>query len=239
MWFAIALSFAACSGNQAPVDAAGGMDMAGVAVVGQIGRVVDYFEKTPQAGFTVTDGTNTTTTDSDGRFVLPAPTGEKLAPVITGPSYTQLFLPEATVIDSGIDRGEIPIPTAASLNLAQQVTGADTTKAIVYITLIKTGACTSLAGGTLTVQSPAGTSVGYFTPQGLPTGSAFIDRTGNLPVAVVYNVPPGEDVTFTLENTPCQLAPDMPVRGGLYTGHVQTAALEPGSNNSSLIFAVE
>lgn len=232
----------ACGGGgQSAMDAATPPDMAGPMIIGQHGVVIDYFNGTPLAGFTVTDGdTLTTTTDATGHFVLPAPMGEKLSLVVTGPSYTHLYLPELTAVDADVNRGDIPIPDASSFGLAQQVLGSDPSLAVVYITLVRTGACTSLAGGTLTVDSPAGVGVKYFTSQGLPTGASFIDRSGNLPVAAVYDVPPGADLEITLDHPTCKLAPaGTKLDGASFTGHVQTAASEPGDNNSSLVLIVQ
>jgi hypothetical protein len=45
---------------------------------------------------TVTDGDQTATTDATGAWSLSLPTGATLAPMIVGPSYTQLFLPADT-----------------------------------------------------------------------------------------------------------------------------------------------
>ena len=240
MSLALLAWLAGCGGSPHSADMSPAPDLGGPVIVGQHGTVVDYFNGMPQAGFTVTDGTNSTTTDAEGHFVLPAPMGVKLAPMVTGPSYTQLYLPEVTAVDADVDRGDIPIPSAQSFALEQQVLSSDPAKANVYITLAKTGACTSLAGGTLTVLSPAGVGVAYFTSQGLPTGTSFIDRAGNLPVALVYNVPPGEDITIQLNHPTCKLAPaDTTIHGAIFTGHVQTAACEPGDNNSDLVFAVE
>jgi hypothetical protein len=239
-YFAALPFLVACGGGGQTGAPPPAPDMANPAIVGQHGTVVDYFSSTPLAGFTVTDGNNTTTTDAAGYFLLPAPMGVKLNPTVTGPSYSTLYLPEATAAAADVDRGDIPIPSTSSFALAQNVLASDSTKAIVYVTLVRTGSCTSLAGGTLTVLSPAGTSVAYFTPQGLPTGKAFIDRTGNLPVALVFNVPPGEDVTIALNHPTCTLAPaDTNVNGAVFTGHVTTAAAEPGDHNSSLTLAVE
>jgi hypothetical protein len=241
MYLAVLPLLVACGGGQAASDMAPAPpDMAGPMMVGEYGTVVDYFTKMPQVGFTVTDGTETTTTDANGRFVLPAPMGAKLALMITGPSYTHLYLTEMIAVDPGVDRGEIPAPSISSFGLGQQVMGSDPTKAVVYITLVRTGACTSLAGGTLTLLSPAGASVAYFTSSGLPTGASMIDRSGNLPAAVVFNVPPGQDITFELNHPTCKLAAaDSKLDGATLTGHVQTVAAEPDDNNSSLELVVE
>lgn len=211
-------------------------------VVGQHGVVIDYFKSKPLAGFTVTDGSNSTTTDASGYFLLPAPLGVASAPTVTGPMYTTLHLPEAMASEADADRGAIPIPSAADFSLEQSVLGNDQTQALVYITVIKTGACTAIAGGTVTVTSPAGAAVKYFTTQGLPTATAFteVDGTLNKPAAVVYNIPPGQEVELTINHPTCKpVAKGQPHGGLLLTGHVATVATEPGDHNASLVFVVE
>jgi hypothetical protein len=235
----------ACSTNNShsdmtptPIDMSGG----GVVIEGQHGTVIDYFTSMPLAGFTVSDGTKSTKTDAQGNWVLPAQVGELLAPTVTGPDYSQLYLPEAMAAGVDADRGVVPIPSTSSLGLGQMILSNDTSKAVVYLTLIPTGGCKSIAGGTLTVNAPAGTSVAYFTPQGLPTGTAFadVDSARNKPAAVIFNLEPGADVDVTINHPTCTPAPRGTVIKGLaFTGKVQTPAIDPGNNNSSLAMVLQ
>jgi hypothetical protein len=214
----------------------------GPTIVGEHGTLTDYFSNAPLAGFTITDGQNSTTSDADGNFVLPVELGATLKTTVTGPMYTMLFLPDGTASTTSPDRGYIPIPDVMGLGLEQQILGTDPTKALIQITVLKTGACTSLAGGTLTVNSPAGAQVAYFTTQGLPTGSAFadVDVGRHKPVAVVYNAEPGVDIDVTIHHPTCtQVAPGTTMDGYALTGKATTMPLEPGDNNTSLVFALE
>jgi hypothetical protein len=212
-------------------------------IMGQHGKVVDYFSATPLAGFTVSDGASSTTADANGEWVLPAPSGANLAPVVTGPDYTRLYLPEGTATGVDVNRGVIPIPSTQSFALAQSLLSNDPAQAVVYLTLIPTGACTSIAGGTVTVTSPAGTSVRYFTTQGLPTStSSFVDvdSAKNRPAAVIYNVTPGAELQLTVNHPTCTVAPsNTPLAGLTLTGKVTTVAAEPGDNNSSLVLVLQ
>src|ERR1700720_1051377 len=117
---------------------------AGPTIIGEHGVIIDYFTNAPQAGLTVTDGQNTTTSDANGVFVLPAPMGVALAPTVTGPMYSTLHLPEAMGAGVDVNFGTIPIPSSSSFALEQQLVANDQTMALVQITLLKTGACTAI-----------------------------------------------------------------------------------------------
>jgi len=111
----------------------------------------------------------------------------------------------------------------------------------VQVTVLQASTCPSIAGGTLTVESPEGASVAYFTDQKLPTGNSFIDgTTDHRPVAVIYNLEPGVDLGVTLHVPGCtQAPPDTPFEHASLNGKVTTAAVEPGDHNSSLVLIVQ
>ena len=237
----VAATLIGCGGSQpntsmSPPD----MTPASTAIVGQHGRVVDYFNLTPLAGFTVTDGNNTTMTDSDGQFVLPAPMDTALAPTVTGPSYSMLSLAAAHATDTDVDLGPITIPSSATFGTELSVIGADTSKALVQVIIIPTGSCTSLAGGTLTVQSPAGASVAYFSTSGFPVAAAFSDVMSHRPSAVLFNLEPGADIEVEMSHPTCKLAPKgTAYNGAVYDGVAKTVAAEPGDNNEALVLLAQ
>jgi hypothetical protein len=238
----VALALAGCTGNPVKMDMNPDMasDDAAPAIVGQHGQVVDYFTLQPLAGFTVTDGPNSTTTDAAGKFVLPAPAGTVLQPMVTGPDYSTLQLPAAMADGDDFDRGILPIPSAMTFGTEQQILSNDPSKALVQVTVVRTGACASVQGGTLTVNSPAGVSVSYFDKSGLPLASSFTDTTAQRPVAVLYNVPPGEKVSLTLDMPSCTEAPAGTVTSGAtFTGDIVTLPCEPGDHNSALAVVVQ
>jgi len=209
-------------------------------VVGEHGRVVDYFNLTPLAGFTVTDGTNTTTTDSDGRWVLPAPMGVVLAPVVTGPSYSTLQLGKAQAMADDVNVGAIPIPSTATFMTELTVTGADPSKALVQVIIAPTGACTSVAGGTLTIKSPTSASLAYFSPSGFPGATAISDTVQNRPAAVLFNLDTDATIELELEHPTCKLAPAGTVyNGAVFDGVGKLSPSEPGDNNSTLLLVAQ
>jgi len=209
-------------------------------IEGQHGTLVDYFTSAPLSGFTVTDGTASTTTDAQGNWVLPAPMGVALAPMVTGPNYSKLYLPEAMAGSVDVNRGRIPLPDTGGFALEQDILSVDPSQAIVQITVVNAESCKSIAGGTLTVTSPAGASVAYFSTQRLPTASAFVDVQDNLPAAVVWNVPPGENVVAEIHHPTCTQAPAGTVHdGAIFTGRTKTLAMEPGDNTSALLFVLQ
>jgi hypothetical protein len=247
---AIAVVAVGCGGGGSSNGTGGGGSSADMSnavdarptIIGQHGVVIDYFSNMPLAGFTLTDGQSSTTTDASGNFVLPAPEGVALAPTVTGPMYTTLHLPEATAAGVDVDRGAIPIPSSSTFSLEQQVVANDQAMALIQITVLKSGACAAIAGGTVTVNAPAGALVKYFTTQGLPTATEFqeVDGSRNKPAAVVYNVPPGAQIDLTINHPTChQASRDTATNGMLLTGHVVTEATEPGDVNSSLVYILE
>jgi hypothetical protein len=247
--FALALALMAlgCGGKMGGTGGGGSPDMStavdmGPTIIGQHGVVIDYFTNAPLAGFTVTDGQNTTTSDASGNFLLPAPMGATLAPTVTGPMYSTLHLAEATVSSVDVDWRAIPIPSSSTFGLEQMIVGNDQSTALIQITLLKTGACTAIAGGSVTVNSPAGALVKYFTTQGLPTAPSFqeVDASLNKPAAVVYNVPPGQQIDITINHPTCKVVSRaQPINGLLLSGNVATAATEPGDVNASLVYVLE
>jgi hypothetical protein len=217
-------------------------DMTPASIVGQHGRVVDYFNLTPLVGFTVSDGTNTATTDADGQFLLPAPMGATLAQTVTGPSYSTLHLPQGHAVGSDVDLGPIVIPSSATFNTELSLLSADMTKALVQVVIIPTGACTSVAGGTLTVVKPAGASIAYFSPSGFPGATQMYDNAAmsHRPAAVVFNLEPGAELEIQMSHPTCTLAPSgTAYNGAAYDGLAPTVAAEPGDNNSAVVLLAQ
>jgi hypothetical protein len=260
---------AGCSSSSAPShgtpgDDGGAGDDAGVAEGGggatltEHGIVYDYGTLlssgmlSPVQGLTVTDGSQTTTTDAMGNWSLTLPIGATVAPVVNGTvkgdPYSNLMLPQAIAAgaDAGtdLDRGNIIIPDQSTFSLERLSLSADSTKAIVHVLVLATGACTSVAGGTLAVTSPAGAQVMYFDTTGYPTAglTSFADLSGGRPVADVYNATPGAPITVQVTLASCHQAAypvDSTGGGGAWTGQVTTQAAEPGDNNSALVVIME
>jgi hypothetical protein len=239
-----------CSSSSAPApadtaDASGsdggtGDDAAAPAVT-EHGSIIDYGtllssgSTVPVAGLTVTDGAQSTTTDAKGNWSLMVPAGASLSPSISGTTkgdpYSTLFLPTATSAGGDVDRGTIVVADQSTFQLERLILSADSTKAIVHVAATATGSCASVAGGTISVTAPAGASVVYFNAKGLPssTATSFPQLPFPGPVAVIYDVDPGADVTFQVSHPTCTPSPAPVTNGGAsFTGQVVTKAAEPG-----------
>jgi hypothetical protein len=236
----VAASLIGCSGSKGATGEMPDLAPPSTAIVGQHGQVVDYFSLMPLSGFTVTDGTNTTTTDADGKWVLPAPMDVDLAPTVTGPSYSMLQLAMAKAVSTDVDLGFITIPSTDTFTTELNILGADTTKALVQVIIIPTGSCTSVAGGTLTVTSPANAAVAYFSTAALPLATQFYDTKQHRPSAVVYNIDPGATLEVTMNHPTCKLsAAGTPYAGAVYEGVAKMAPSQPGANNAAIVLLAE
>jgi len=215
-------------------------DMSGPVIEGEHGTLVDYFSMMPLPGLTVTDGTNSTTTAADGSFVLPAPMGATLSPFAGGPNYATLYLPEATAASIDVNRGVVPMAQTSNFALEQSILANDQTKALVHILIFKTGACASLANGTITVNAPAGAKLAYFGTNGLPTSTTMFDIAAPKPAAVVFDVPADAALDLKIDVPGCTQIPFGTAMNGMtLTGKVPTPATEPGDQTGSLIFVLQ
>jgi hypothetical protein len=264
-FIACAASLLACSGSSQgttgggqPQDDGGGGggddggSSSGGATVTEHGIVYDYGtmlssgKLVPVQGLTVTDGNQTTTTDAQGNWSLTLPMGATLAAVVNGTTkgdpYSNLFLPTATAAAGDLDHGNIIIPDQSTFQLERLILTSDNTQAVVHVVVLPTGSCTSVAGGTLTVTSPAGAQVMYFNTTGDPSTqqTSFADLSGGRPVADIFNVTPGADLEVQVNHPTCHQAP-FPVtsNGAQLTGQVTTMASEPGDNNSALVVVMQ
>jgi hypothetical protein len=237
------LLLSACTNNQAQpmtMNDLAPTQMVDAGLVGQHGTVVDYFTAQPMVGFTVTDGTSTTTTGADGTFLLPAPMGTVLAPLVTGPSYSNLQLAPVMAAGDDVNLGTIPIPSSMTFGTEQQIIASDPSKAVVQVAMLKADSCASVVGGTITVNSPSGTSVAYFDNQALPLASSMIDTMHGRPAAVIFNVTPGAKLDLTFNHPSCKQAPEGTAIGGaMFTEAAKTLAAEPGDNNTALVIVAE
>ncbi len=163
-----------------------------------------------------------------------------LAPTVTGPSYSMVQLAKAQAAGTDVDLGPIAIPSTASFATELSLLTADQTKALVQVIIIPTGSCTSVAGGTLTVTSPADASVAYFSASGLPVDIKFNDTTAHRPSAVVYNLDPSATLAVTMNHPTCKLSATGAVfDGAAYEGVAKLTPVEPGDNCSVLVLLAE
>lgn len=255
-WLALAtLPILACSSASAPAPAPATGSDAGTSADASVdtsaapgsvvehGTVVDYMTLKPIAGLTVSDNGATTTTDAAGNFALTVPSNAKLQPIVTGPKYTQLLFPDSAPSGADVDFGTLVMPDSSTYNLEQaSLDGFDTTKALVQVVLIPTGACKSVTGGTAKVASPSGARLTYFADYGIPsaTETTFQEVKPNRPVVVVYNIDVGADLVVEITHPTCkQVSFPATYAGKTYSGKVRTAAAEPGDANAAMVILME
>jgi hypothetical protein len=212
----------------------------------EMGTLIDYETLAPVIGLTVTDNGVSATTDSQGAWTLTVPSNvTTIQPVVTGSSagstYSKLYFPVLSPVGV-VNTGTNVIPDSSTLALEQQILANDTTKALVQIVAQVAPTCASAVGGTLQVVSPAGASFRYFSTANVPatTVSSFQDVKSPRPVAVVYDIPVGAQLTLAVTHPTCTLAPYPIVAGGeTVTGQVTTLATEPGDINGSLVILLQ
>jgi hypothetical protein len=228
------------AGTKAAVDADVIDAYAGTAT--EHGVVVDYGTLKPVAGLTVTDHGVTAVTDATGSFTLTAPTGSRLSPSVTGPSYTHLLFPASVPAAADVDFGTLVMPTSSTFMLEQAGLSNDTSEALVQLVVVTAPSCASAVGGTIQVLSPSGTKFTYFSTDSLPDGTvtSFQAVTPPRPVAVLFDIKAGAALSVQITHPKCKQA-EFPFtyQGKTYTGQVPTVATEPGDTNAAMVMMLE
>jgi hypothetical protein len=209
------------------------------------GQFIEYFALTPLAGLTVTDNGVSTTTDAHGKWSLTLPAGTTLKPEVTGTKFIKLYFPDSqpSAGTTTVDYGTTVMADTSSYHLEQlELDAFDGTKALVHIVMFASGACANAVGGTLKLTSPSGSLVYFNGTSGFPdsTVPSIQDVKPNRPVAVVYNVNPGDPVAVELTHPTCKIAAfPSTFDTRTYSGRVRTVGAEPGDVNSALVLVVE
>ncbi|GAC1363475.1 MAG: hypothetical protein NVSMB47_15250 [Polyangiales bacterium] len=192
------------------------------------GIVVDYGSGKGVAGATVAEGSATTLSDDKGGYSLTIPNDEPLTLVVSKPGYATTFIGEM-IHGVDFDRS-IGFASLEIWHIGQSLLdGIDTKLGIVNVIVRPTGACTSIEGGTLTVNSPSGTKTSYFVNK-FPDSTRTTMRGSEEPAVTVYNVPPGSQLDVTIAHPTCKVVPfPVDVDGTKYTGKIH---VEGGDTNS-------
>jgi hypothetical protein len=215
----LALVLAACS-NSNPNNDGGtpdsGTDGTSGNTFNQTGQIVDYSSKAGLGEMVVSGGGNSVGTDSKGNYTLPVPKNTAYTMTIASAAdastgYLTLNEQEWTV-SGDVNRGQTSAVSNVTENLLKAVLQPQPTASLAVFTVqvIATGACASSTGATISVPglpaADAGTQDGgsgpylnYFSG-GFPSTSATSVTNGELPSAIVWNLPVTasfKDVTVT------------------------------------------
>lgn len=253
------LFIVACSGGAAPPpelqnrgDASSNPIVeAGAGQANEHGTLFDYGsllggQMSPVHSLTISDGAQTATSDSGGKFALVEPTGVVLNATISGSSgsdaYPKLFLPEVIFNGPDGDRGDAILADQSTFSLEQTLLSPDTTKALVQLVVLPTGSCKSAEGGTIVVDSPADVKVRYMDSIGYPRPAQT--QIASFPQiwrasAVLYDVDPTATLSVRVTHPTCKQIPfPADFRSTTFTGNV---VLAPLSENvaSALVVLLE
>jgi hypothetical protein len=203
---AVAVSFVvleACGGSSdgsGPAAADSGADTAPTFT--QTGTIVDFDDGVPIQGATVTDGTHTATTGSDGTYSLTVDQGVDFTMTVTAPKYVTL-VEQGSSLAANASRGTTQLLALADEPLLEDtLTGYDATLGVLSVAVLLTGSCTTQANTTLTV-SPAGNSHVVYMDNKVPNSSLTSVQDGAFPSAAIYNLPVGVPITVSIQGGTC------------------------------------
>ncbi|MGO8997861.1 MAG: hypothetical protein ACLQVI_31465 [Polyangiaceae bacterium] len=211
-------------------------------LVTQTGTTVEYNpcgNNTPVAGATVTIGSRTAVTASDGTYSIQVPSGTPFTMTVSAPTYIPLIEANDTVTAS-YDRGNtLLISSETAEFLEASLPNYESSAALLTIELVKTGSCTDVGGTTVgVVPSNASAVVQYPAQCASPVGATSA-TDGDFPSAsgaVIYNLTPGT-YTVTASSPKCTQVPypyTDPSNGVTYDGNVTTQG--GGANSFTRVF---
>ncbi|HEY8041935.1 MAG TPA: hypothetical protein VIF15_19165 [Polyangiaceae bacterium] len=192
----------------------------------QTGKIVDFDTSKALAGATIDDGLgDTATSAADGTYSLSVVKDTPFSMRVTAGSYIKL-LEQQTQLSQDYDRGPTTmVATSLANTLHTLLPHYDATLGVLSVQAIPQGECESEAGAKVEVDGASGFQVVYFQHK-IPNLQLTGMEAGELPSAVIYNLPPGAPVTVRLSHPKCKQMP-FPVTGtgGItYLGAVTTEA---------------
>jgi hypothetical protein len=229
------------SGNDASNDGSSGNTFA------QTGTIVDFSSKAGLPGVTVSGGGATATTDSMGNYTLSVPKNTPYSMTVVGPTTGTAYVTldeQEWMLTGNANRGQtsfVSAPTEMILIEALNPT-PQPTLAVLSVIVEAVGTCASDAGGadvtgaTITVPGLAGdggsgATVVYFSG-GFPAAGATSVTAGQLPSALIYNLPVSATFNSIIVSHPTCHAKPFPVTDPAaptisYTGNVQLQPSQP------------
>lgn len=235
-WLPLALlAFAACSnnsggGNDAGTDTQQQND-APASGYKQTGRIVDFTSKNPIAGATVSSGSASATTGTDGKYSLDVPQDTAYTMTISNDGYLTLHEQEWK-LSGDANRGDTSAVANGIENLLKNALSPlpDGQLGVLSINVYATGSCASPIGAVLDAPGAATADGGggnvhivYFA-NGFPSSGTSVQDTGT-PSAIIYNLPVGTFSQVTVTHPTCTPVafpvadPSIPTM--TYTGNVK------------------
>jgi hypothetical protein len=148
------------------------------------------------------------TADANGVYSLAVPLNAPFSMHITATGHYDLWEQQTTLLTSA-DRGKTSLLDMGTGSMLQGLlTGYDSTLGVLSVAVIKTGACASAGGATVTLSAPGvdGGTVGAMTTAyfsgGIPSASQTSTVDGQFPSSVSWNLPIGVPITATLSALP-------------------------------------
>jgi hypothetical protein len=226
----VAISVAACADEDD--DAAPG-PKAGIRTIEpdaapeatQRGRVIVARSEAPLEGATVTVGSRSATTATDGTYAILVPRRTPYATVVTAPDHYKL-LEEEWSVDGDVVRGDTNLLSNQLAGLlAGLLPARDPAKGVLAVRVYGVRGCADEGGATLTISPQGAAEVRYFSG-GIPSASATSVTKGESISAVFTNVDPSVPVAVHATSPACtELAHPLTEDGVTFTGVVRT---EPG-----------
>ncbi|WP_394827569.1 hypothetical protein [Pendulispora albinea] len=262
----VGVSFIGCSSDDTsnpPPTQDGGKDTGTPSGPQQKGTIVSLISPATVApGLTVDLGGKTGVTDSKGAYAIAPTLNTPFFMKVSGPNYTTLIEQEWS-ISGDVERGKTPVPDIGTAKLlAAGLPGLDAAKGVlgVGVAISKTGTCTSEEGAKIRIDTgtvadagadggdagadPSAPRVVYFDgPTARGDQSLGVKKDQTQPSAIIYNVPPSDNVKVVVTLTGCTQLKDSdfpiadPTAPNLkYTGKIKVVAAGDVAKGGTISF---
>jgi hypothetical protein len=177
--------------------------------VTQKGVIKTLSLNTPVDGAKITCGASTTTTDASGKYQISVDPTKPFNMRVEKAGYYTLT-EQASLVKSNIDLARTSFLSEGTANiLIATLDGYDPAFGVISISVENNG-CASEAGATLEYtiggQPVAGATL-YYTTGNTPSRDQKAVEKDSFPSAVLFNVPPNQDVTITVKHPTCTMIP--------------------------------
>lgn len=246
---ALLLVAAACSSGGSTTD--GGTDTGGGNTATQTGQIIDYTTKTGVADITVSSGATQATSDSKGNYSLTVTKGQAYTMHVSGTGYLTLDEQE-WMLTGDANRGQTSAVSNTTESLLKSILQPQpqTTLAVLSILVESVspdaGACTSATGATISVpglSTDGGTGAHLvYMKGGFPSASATSVTDGELPSAIIYDLPVMDSFSQVTVTPPAGCTVKAfpttdPTEPNInYTGNVKLEASQPAAGENVASF---